>query len=440
MSGHAKYSPSGAKKWMTCAGSIAMEDGEPDGGNEYSDEGTAAHALAAMCLEGNQHPAAFIGRVLHVVGGVYDPDPDAGTAAGETVRSFTVDADMAGSVNEYVQKIKEFAKGNDAFYEERVPIGQLTGEGGAEGTADTIVIADNGDEIQVHDLKFGRGVQVFAERNPQMMIYALGAVEKYAPLYGEPKRCRMVIHQPRIGHLDEWDCDYEELKAFAAQVSERAKVARTAYEFRENWINDPNSAYLTPGEHCKNSFCKARAKCPALAKFVSDAVGADFDVLVNTPVSVEQAISVQTMGGDLERLGKLNACVDLIQDWCKQIRARVEATLFEHNNSAEAQAALGVKLVQGKRGNRQWSSVEEVEALLKKMRLKTEEIYDMSVKSPTKILDALKDQPKRVAKLAPLVTQKEGPASVAPLSDKRPPLVIKPAADDFAAEDGSDLV
>lgn len=437
MSGHAIYSPSGAKKWLTCAGSIAMEHGIPNIGNEYTDEGTAAHALAEMSLSENKHPVAFIGRVLHVVDGVYR----ASLTDGEVVRSFTVDAEMAGHVNQYVQSIRQYAEGNDAFYEEALPIGHITGEEGATGTGDAVIIADGGDEIQVHDLKFGRGIEVSAERNPQMMLYALGAVEKFSAIYGTPKRIRLVIHQPRIsGAPDEWDCSYEELVAFGAHASERAKASQTAFEFRENWLGTDNP-YLTPGDHCKNAFCRARATCPALAKFVAGTIGADFEVLSSGDKPVQELVAEQTAGGhDLKRLGQLNSCVDLIQDWCKQIRAKVEAALFEHNNGAEAQAALGFKLVQGKKGNRQWANESEVETLLKKMRLKTEEIYDFSVKSPTKILEALKDQPKRVAKLTPLVTQKEGQASVAPLSDKRAPLVIKPPADDFEAVDGSDLV
>ena len=64
MSEHAVYSPSGAKKWMTCSGSIAMEAGEPGDCNEYTDEGTAAHQLASMCLSAEALPSAYLGRIL----------------------------------------------------------------------------------------------------------------------------------------------------------------------------------------------------------------------------------------------------------------------------------------------------------------------------------------------------------------------------------------
>lgn len=446
MSEHARYSPSGAKKWMTCIGSPAMEHGQPDDSNVYTDEGTAAHALASMCLEGNKHPAAFLGRVLHIVNGVYDPTNKTGAAPkiGDVVRSFEVDADMVAHVNTYVCRVKEYAERGELLVEERVPIQQITGEKDAGGTADGIVILQDSAtlELQVHDLKFGMGVKVYAEKNHQGMMYLLGALHKFEPVYGRPSKFRFVIHQPRLDHLDEWDCTYDELMEFAALAKKRAEDATSAFEFRANWIGKDNS-YLTPGEHCKNAFCKARATCPALAKYVTDAVGADFEVLTTTKVSPEQAVSIQFSALDYEgmkKLGEKNAAVEIILDWCKAIRARVEGALFENHNSEKAQQALGFKLVEGKRGNRQWEDVEKVEAALKGMRLKSEEIYDMSVKSPTQIEKVLKDHPKQWAKVTKMVTQKDGKPSVTELNDKRPALVIKPTADDFVVTDGSDLV
>ena len=439
MSEHARYSPSGAKKWMTCVGAPAMEHGQPDDSSEYADEGTAAHALASMCLEGNKHPAAFLGRVLHVVNGVYDPKNTTGAAPkiGDVVRSFEVDTDMVAAVNTYAQRVKEYAERGELMVEQRVPIHQVTGELGACGTADGIVILQDGAtlEFQAHDLKYGMGVKVYAERNPQCLMYLAGVVHELEPIYGRPTKLRAVIHQPRLDHLDEWDCTYDELMAFVAEAKERAGLAALAFEKRANWIGKDNS-YLSPGDHCKTSFCKARATCPALQKFVSDTIGADFEVLA-APVSVEQKeANIPALPTDLARLGKLNASVELILDWCKQVRARVEGALFENHNSDEAQAALGFKLVEGKRGNRQWEDEKKAEEALKAMRLKSEVIYDYSVKSPTQIEKALKtEHPKQWAKVSALVVQKEGKPSVTELKDKRPALVIKPTADEFEVTD-----
>lgn len=445
MSTHAVFSPSGAKKWMTCSGSIAMEADEPGECNEYTDEGTAAHELGRMCLVEGKHPSAYLGRVLHVVNGVYWPDdhtplpPKLKGHQTDIKRQFTVDIDMVAGVNAYVQSVHEYTASGDLMVEERVPIGHITGEKDAEGTADAVIYlpADNAlsDELQVHDLKFGRGVKVFAANNPQGMLYLLGALQKFEPVFGTPKRYRFVIHQPRIDHLDEWDCTHDELMAFAAKAKAEADTARLALTMRADWMGK-STVYLTPGEHCHKSFCKARAKCPALAVFVSKSVGADFEVLALTqPTDGSFKALIPT---DLRALGEKAAVIDIITDWCKQVRAKVEATLFDNHNSTEAQTSLGFKLVEGKKGNRQWEDVEKAETALKAMRLKSEQIYDFSVKSPPAMEKVLADQPKRWAKLQPLVTQKKGQPSVTELSDKRPALVVKPVADDFAVE-GSDL-
>ncbi len=440
---HARLSPSGSYRWMTCLGSVAMEDGEPDDSSEYADEGTAAHALGSMCLLDGSHPAAYLGRVLQVINGVYWPGSDApkpprlfGQAA-DIERMFDVDVDMVAGVNTYVQRMREYAAGNKLHVEIALPIDHITAEAGATGTGDGIVITADGEELQAHDLKFGRGVQVFAKDNPQLLLYLSGARKKYP---GNYKRFRLVIHQPRLNHLDEWDCDAATLDAFEAKATKLAQAATTAFEYRANWLGRDDS-YLVPSESaCK--FCKAKAKCPKLGQFVVDAVGADFDVMATLPAN-DMPPLIPT---DLADLGVKLRCVDLIEDWCKAIRGKVEVALFEHHNSTEAIAALGHKLVEGKRGNRQWSDPTAAEATLKKMRLKKEEMYSFKLISPTVAETLLKPTPKRWTAVQTLITQSDGKPSVAPADDKRTALVMKPVVDDFPVEapatvdTGEDLV
>jgi hypothetical protein len=106
--------------------------------------------------------------------------------------------------------------------------------------------------------------------------------------------------------------------------------------------------------------------------------------------------------------------VGMIEDFCKAIRAEVEAQLLKGN------AIPGYKLVRGKQGNRQWASEEEAEAALKKMRLKQEDMYSFRVLSPTAIEKFMKETPKRWESLQGLITRKEGAISVAPEDDRRP--------------------
>lgn len=433
---HAVHSPSGAKKRFACPGSLAMEDGLPNDGNEYTDEGTAAHALAAMCLKENSHPSGYIGRVLTVKDGVYVENFE-GDPGRSTVRTFTVDVEMASKVNVYVQSVRKFAEGNTLDVEQALPVGHVSGEEGATGTGDAIIVTADYKELQAHDLKYGMGVEVSAVENEQGLYYLSGALELHRAEFeaiGEmPERFRFVIHQPRLDHLSEWSCTYDELMAWQAKARIAEDYARTALEQKASWINTEDPPVLVPGEHCKSAFCKARADCPALANFVQHAVQCDFEVMLTTKPEVPT---------DLKVLGAKFAVLDIVSDWIKQVRAKAEGVLFEFNNSVEVQQALGLKLVQGKKGARGWSDREAAVALLKKMRMKTEEIFDLSVKSPPALEKQLAEEPKRWKRIieANLIVQSEGKPSVAPITDKRPALDVTPKADAFAVDEpGSDL-
>jgi len=133
-------------------------------------------------------------------------------------------------------------------------------------------------------------------------------------------------------------------------------------------------------------------------------------------------------------LSEKMAVLDIVDDWIKAVRGRVEYELL-HGNEVP-----GYKLVQGKQGNRSWKDAEEAEAKLKSMRLKKEEMYNYTLISPTNAEKLLKDTPKRWASLQENIGRSPGQPSVAPVSDKRPALVIKPVADEFeAVDDEEDL-
>ena len=403
---------------MNCPGSVVLEADKPDNSNAYSKEGTAAHALAAMALQENRPASAYVGRRVDV-------------SPHETVE---VTASMAEDVQVYVDNIRQYAGGSlvqapefgllaaDLLVEQQVPIGHITGEEGATGTADAIIVTADGEELQLHDLKFGRGVEVSAEHNSQLMLYALGALELVAPLGYEPKRIRLVIHQPRIKQApSEWDCDVEALWAFEELVKQKAAVCEEA---RTSGGREEFQKFLVPGTaQCK--FCKAKATCPALQSFVKGETGVDdFENLE----AIEKQIK-DVPDHTQDQLGQMmNAC-DLIEDWIKSVRAEVERRLLAGT------PVPGYKLVQGRAGARAWSDVEAAEEYLRKtVRLKVEQAYDLKLISPTaaeKLLKAGTIKPKQWEKIESLVTRSEGRPSVAPESDKRPALVVTPLVDDF---------
>lgn len=431
---HARLSPSGSYRWMTCSGSVALEDGKPDDYNDYSDEGTCAHAIAAMCLTEGRPATAYIGRRVTM----QDDGPP---------RTYEFREDMAEPVQRYVDHIRAYRGDSEntayvigpheLFVEQELPIGHVTGEEGATGTGDAIIITSDQEEIQVHDLKFGMGVRVSAVKNPQGMLYALGALEKY-DITGSVKRVRIVIHQPRLSDApSEWDCTVEELLEFAKEASARAKDAMTAFEFRVNWMGKDDS-YLVPStEACR--FCKAKAAnlspewstgCPALNKKIEDTVGASFDVIVENDAVPYDPQDTDTPA----RLSTVMKATDLIEVWIKAIRAEVERRLLAGGEVPE------FKIVEGRQGNRAWINKDEAEALLKSFRLRQEEMYSFELISPTAAEALLKkESPKRWTKAQTFITRKPGAKSVAHISDKRPAVTVTPAVDAFEVDNAEDI-
>jgi hypothetical protein len=372
---------------MACTGSVALEAPFPDTSSEFAAEGTLAHEIAAKCLDNDVNPAALIGQRFPVDG-----------------FEFTVDQSMADYVNDYMKLVREYAQGGELLVEKRVGIGHLTGEEGAGGTSDAIII--KGTEIIVIDLKYGMGVRVDANDNPQLMLYALGALNEYE-IIGDFDTVTMVIHQPRLNHVSEYSIPVSELLTFGDQV--REAVSR---------IEEPT---FNPGEkQCK--FCKAKATCPALRADMAEVVGgaadiSDFADLIPHEVSSETSDNYLPIA-----MSK----VDMIEQWCKAVRAETERRLLA------GQPVTGYKLVQGRAGNRDWKDAKAVEDMMKKtFRMRDDQVYDFKLISPTKAEKVFKENPKRWANLQEQIVRGDGKPSVAPATDKRPAMDVKPVMDDF---------
>lgn len=445
---------------MRCAGSLAMEAPLPDSSSAFAEEGTLAHSLAAECLINHCDVVSFVAASCSKGGGPFPPE-------------------MVVEVQKYLDLVGRIAQGGELLVEQRLEFSRFVCVPDQFGTSDAVVLL--GDELIVIDLKYGRGVKVEAEDNEQLQLYALGALDTFGGL-ADFKRVRMVIHQPRLDHVSEWVISTPELLEFG----ERAGIAA-----RKAISISPVEAtlHLTPGEdQCR--FCKAKGICPALRDQVLNTIAGDFGAIANTSIETfielgkgEVAVTITeaeriiaaahgvaaksvdfvagtTMNGDnhfvikkpalrpvLEQadagipasdpdhLAVLLDSVDLIEGWCKSVRAEAERRLLA------GVSVPGYKLVEGRAGNRAWTDEVEAEKLLKSFRLKQEEMYDFKLISPTSAQKVLAASPKRWTKAAALITRNDGKPSVAPAGDKRPALVKLPVADDFEnVADTSDKV
>jgi len=377
MSGHAKLSPSSAARWMTCPGSVTLSEGIPDTSSDNASEGTMMHAFAAECLKSNLDAWSFVGLQ-------------------EKETGLVLNEKQAKDIQFYVDHVVEIldATGGALYVEERLPIGWLTGEEGAHGTADAVITTP--DELIIVDAKFGFR-EVEAEGNPQLMIYAAAAWDDLKVAY-DFKRVRVVISQPRLLAKPEFSFSIDDLRMFMADVAFSAELTRQQID-----------VYVPSEKGCQ--WCRAKAICPALRTSVMD----DFDTVV--PETAHE-----------DDLARVMANANLIEGWIKAVRAEVERRLLA------GEPVPGYKLVQGKKGNRMWANPEEAEATLKSMRIKHDQMYDYKLASPTSIEKLAKADeigPRQWTKIQTLITQSEGQPSVAPESDKRPALVTSAAASDF---------
>ena len=380
--GHAEKSPSGAPTWMYCAASIPMSAGKPDQATEFAAEGSVAHEVSYLAKSEGRSPFEFVGHEFESDG-----------------FKFIVDDDMAGHIKAWLDYVDTFVWGGVTMLEQKLPIGELTLEPGASGTADVVSIHD--DVLKIADLKYGMGVKVFAEENPQLLTYALAAYDQYR-FYGDFKRVEIHIGQPRLNHFDRWETTPERLEQFRTELLRAAmqiEAAKTSLQ----------DHHFNPGEkQCK--WCKAKAECPALANHVMTIVCDDF-------VDLTKPITVTEREMDNQSLGNCMAAIPLIEDWCKAIRGRVESELFA------GEPVPGFKLVEGKRGNREWTDGEQLVERL-------EVAFGEDAFKHTLISPAVAEKLAKKSGLdfgltfVPFITQSEGKPSVAPESDKRPALVM----------------
>jgi hypothetical protein len=354
----------------------------PDKSSKYADHGTACHELAAKFLGPN-----FLYSRNHY----------------KAENGVELDYDDISYVVAYADQVKDYTGAGTLLVEQQVDYSEAIGVPDSFGTSDAIIISEDGEELIILDLKMGKGISVDADENPQLMLYAVGALNEYGLVY-DIKRVRLVISQPRLNHLSEWSCTVEDLMEFADKAKRSAQIA---YGIYKDGLKKTDDMYFSPSEKaCR--FCKAKSICPALNNFVQQEIESGFE-------NIADELPVSTV---IDTLAQKMKAIPLIEAWCKSIRGAVEAELLQ------GKSVDGFKLVRGKAGNRKWTDEKAAEETLKSFRLKQEEMYTFDLISPTAAEKLLKDNPRRWVKVEELITRGDGKISVASVDDKRPALDV----------------
>lgn len=372
---HALLSASSAHRWLACPPSAVAAEKYPDQDTDYTREGTLAHEVAECYTRSR----------------VSDEPIAKNWCALDRSTMGEVTQEMVECAKGYADYIQEQIKGDDAIVllEQRVDFSPWVPAG--FGTCDCIII--QGDLLTIIDYKYGQGVAVSAEGNPQMKLYALGALNDYGIAY-DVNRVEMHIYQPRINNISSCSLMVEDLLEWAEQTVKpiAAKAAKGKGDY-------------SAGEWCK--FCPHAGRCRQLTKTCTEFVETH-DLRVAVPVLAPHEVA------------EVLAMEPLVTLWLKRVKQQALDTLLEGGE------VPGYKVVEG-RGSRDWVDELKVAERLKAADFHIEDITKTELLSPAAMEKAIGK--KKVAELLPdLIDKKAGSPTIAPLSDKRP---VFDRADDF---------
>lgn len=363
---HAKLSASGSKKWLNCPLSVKLKSKIPNESSTYAEEGTKAHELSELKLR----------RKLNLIGNKVYADE---------LSKLSFDDEMDKYTDYYCDAVLGIVYKYDLNYsmvklEERVDFSPWVIEG--FGTSDVIVISNN--VLEIIDLKYGKGVLVSAENNPQLMLYALGVLNDYGYLYNIEKVI-MTIVQPRLDNISSFSISIPELLEWGKDVRVRASKA----------YNGEGECVV--GNHCDDGFCRARAICKAYADNKLEIAKHEF--------KDPEELDVNDLSDILSKIDKLVAWGNIVKKYAL-------------NQALDGVTINGYKLVEG-RSNRAYGVDEsKIASILISNGYDEHEIYEKSIKSVSSMEKWLgKNKFKSI--LGELVIKTPGKPTLVPVDDPR---------------------
>ena len=357
---HSIYSASGSHRWMACTPSALLEQQFPNQTSIYADEGTAAHDLVEHKLK-----KALKMRSKKPVS-KYDSDE----------MDEYADIYVAYCLG-LIEKAKESCKDVQILIEQKLDFSDYISEG--FGTGDLIVVGSG--TLYVVDFKYGKGVIVSAERNSQMMLYALGALSIFDMLYELDKIC-MVVIQPRVDNFSTYEMDRDDLLKWAEEeLKPKALLA------------SKGEGEFCAGEHCR--FCRAKNQCRARAVKNMELLKYEF---------AEPALLTD------DEVAKIISVADELSKWAGDIYTYASALAIN-----EGKVWDGYKLVQG-RSNRKYVDEKAVAETAKTAGYS--DIYKQNLITITE-MEKLMGKKKFTEILGALVEKPTGKLTLVPESDKR---------------------
>lgn len=403
---HAKLSPSGAKRWMSCPGSIrlAEELGIEDKTSKYAAEGTVAHEVGELCLLNHKEPEEYLGQVIEADG-----------------FKFTVNQNMVDAVEQYVdyvyKQIADAETGADLCVELRVevkcPLTDLGIEGLDGGTSDTLLVCREHQFIEVIDYKHGQGVAVEVEDNPQLLSYGLGALHELGIDDLDDWDVRMTIVQPRAHHPDGRirSCTMNSSDLFEWQDTQLIPAALLT--------QDPDAPFKASDSACR--FCKVAGQCRTLEQLTQETAMVDF---ADEEVPTLPDLNIMTA----EQKTRIVEHADMLRGFIVAVENQVKLEV----DGGSQEYADHFKLVRGKSNRRlnddyndEFNTLMEYlseDDLFKKVSLPLGDIEALLKQK----LGKVKDKKKLVSEIMEEVTTKpKGKLVIAPMSDKR--MAVQPS-------------
>ena len=364
---HALLSASTAARWIACPPSARLSENIIDKPSEYAAQGTDAHSLCEYKLR-----KALGDKVRKPKLSFYDSEME---DACESYALFVM-----GLVSQFNKPL--------VLVEQRVDFSDFVPDG--FGTADALLIADK--EMFVIDFKYGTGIEVDADHNPQMMCYSLGSLQMFGNLY-DIEAVNMVIFQPRLGNVSEFAISKKELLDWAKNTLTPA--AKLAYDGKGEFC---------AGAHCQ--FCKVKSTCRKRAEYNLSLAQYDFAM----PPTLED----KEIEAVLQKADDLTAWANDIKDYALQA-------------ALSGKEWQGYKLVEG-RSNRKYTDETAVAEKVKAAGYNPFEEKLLGITAMNKMLGG-----KKFAELlSDLIEKPPGKPTLVPLSDKRP--AINTAKEDFKEE------